>query len=150
MTRETSIRRADALPPSLELLAGDALAQGFRIVNALIDDWAAGRNRFERPGEALYIADLDGIVVGVCGVNHDPYAADLGIGRVRRLYVSSEHRRRGIATALIRRLVDDARPKFRLLRLRTLDEDACRFYESQGFEPVRDDPYCTHRRVLGG
>jgi hypothetical protein len=62
-----------------------------RFVRRLADDWVSVANRFDRPGEALFVARLPGQVVGVRGLNVDPYTAEPGVGRVRHLYVAAAH-----------------------------------------------------------
>jgi GNAT superfamily N-acetyltransferase len=135
-------------PASLADLAAEADHEGHRMVSRLIAEWLSGENRFDRPGERAYIVSVDGRTCAVCGLNIDPFAADPTVGRVRRLYVSPTMRRRGIASAVIARLVDDAREHFRALHLRTHDANAAAFYEAVGFLPVRDDVHCTHRLGL--
>src|SRR6266536_5947889 len=69
-----AIERIDATTiDRLAPLAAEADAAGFRALARLVDDWDAGRNRFDRPGEALFIATDGGAVVGVCGLNIEPY-----------------------------------------------------------------------------
>ncbi len=114
----------------------------------LVEEWSTGENRFEKPGERSYIATLDGQICGVCGLNVDPFAGDSNVGRVRRLYVSSSFRRRGIGSAIMQQLVRDAAGTFRELHLRTYDAAACAFYEAVGFTPVKEVEHCTHRRSV--
>src|SRR5688500_13163109 len=89
---------------TLATLTMDSDAQGVRFVRRLIDEWASGVNRFEQPGEVLFCAHRAGAVVGVCGLNVDPYVGAGGerrVGRVRHLYVVSTHRRLGIGDRLL-------------------------------------------------
>ena len=132
----------------LVALAREAEQDGHRMVSRLVDDWRDGTNRFGRPGENLYLATLEGEVVGVCGLNIDPYLDDPRVGRVRRLYVSTAHRRRGLGSLLVSCVIDDARQSFNILRLRTHNPIAAAFYEAQGFVRVDDDDVCTHQLVL--
>jgi GNAT superfamily N-acetyltransferase len=136
-------------PTQLMALAADATADGHRMVTRLIEEWFTGENRFDKPGERSYIASLDGRICAVCGLNIDPFAGDINIGRVRRLYVSGSVRRRGIGSAIIAQLVGDALGHFRELHLRTYDARAAAFYEAVGFTPVHAMEQCTHRRRLG-
>ena len=53
------------------------------------EEWRTGTNRFDRPDEALFGAWAKGQLVGVCGLNIDPYRGDDRVGRVRHLYVLS-------------------------------------------------------------
>jgi GNAT superfamily N-acetyltransferase len=124
-------------------LAGDLLSEseqaGSRIVRRLVDEWASGANRFDRPGEALFGAWAGGRLVGVCGLNVDPYARDARVGRVRHLYVLEALRRLGVGRQLVTHVIEAARGRFDHLRLRTDNPAAARLYESLGFRP-RDRP----------
>src|SRR6266487_3820772 len=54
---------------ALEELRAESSREGFRFVERLCDEWVSGANRFNAPGEALFVAVADGQVVGVCGLN---------------------------------------------------------------------------------
>jgi GNAT superfamily N-acetyltransferase len=126
-----------------ELLA-DSEASGSRIVRRLVDEWADGTNRFDRPGEALFAAWVAGRLVGVCGLNVDPYAGDARIGRVRHLYVLTPLRRHGVGRRLVARVIEAAGNRFESLRLRTNNEAASRLYEAIGFRARDDAGEYTH------
>ena len=81
-------------------------------------------------------------MVGICGLNRDPYASDSRIGRVRRLYVAPAQRRHGVGRELLETVVTHARRHFRLLRVRS--EAANEFYTAQGFRRVASDEEVTH------
>jgi GNAT superfamily N-acetyltransferase len=132
--------RADVLTPLIE----ESDQEGWHFIRRLTDEWAHGANRFDRPGEGLFLARVDGQVVGVCGLNVDPYTADGSVGRVRRLYVLREHRRRGVGQQLVQAVVAAAAGRFRRLRVRTANPSAGRLYEGLGFRPVTEEPDCTH------
>lgn len=117
---------------------------GHRFLRRLLEEWDSGVNRFDRPGEALFIASVDDQVLGVCGLNIDPYILQPRVGRVRHLYVSSVHRRRGIGRRLVRELILFARGVFDRLRLRAENEIAAQFYEASGFRRCPGEPDCTH------
>lgn len=88
-------------------------------------------------------------MVGVGGLNIDPYANRLDTGRIRRLYVIQEARRQGVGTGLVSAIESTALAGgFSRLYLRTHDPSSARFYETLGYEPVPDDPRKTHRRAL--
>jgi GNAT superfamily N-acetyltransferase len=133
-------------PPAdcLGALIAESEAHGLRFVRRLADEWAAGTNRFDRPGEALFIARVAGEVVGVCGLTVDPYAAAPGVARVRHLYVRSAYRRHGVGRDLVTAVVQAARGRFTRLRLRTNDPGAARLYERLGFHAVAGLADCTH------
>ena len=124
-------------------LAAEAEAGGFRFVRRLVTEWGSGEERFDGPGEVLFVAVEGGRVVGVCGLTADPYTQAERVGRVRHLYVAVSHRRRGIGRELVTEVVRAARGSFDLLRLRTNDDAAARFYAALGFVPT-NEPDCTH------
>jgi GNAT superfamily N-acetyltransferase len=128
-------------------LAAEAERGGFAFVRRLLREWESGAVRFDGPGEALFAALAGGRVVGVCGLTADPYTDDARVGRVRHLYVAAAHRRRGVGRGLVGEVVRAARGRFDLLRLRTKDEAAARFYAALDFVPARGEPDCTH--VMG-
>jgi ribosomal protein S18 acetylase RimI-like enzyme len=126
----------------------EADATRFRGLVRLVEDWRSGLNRFNQPGEALFIA-IDGeSVVGVCGLNRDPYLGDPIAGRIRHLYVAVDHRRRGIGSRLVRTIMASASGHFARLRLRTDSADADAFYRSLGFMAVTGEPACSHQLLL--
>jgi GNAT superfamily N-acetyltransferase len=146
------LRRAlplsDLPPDGLAELLSESEARGSRIVHRLVDEWHSGANRFDRPGEALFGAWVDGRLVGVCGLNVDPYAGDARIGRVRHLYVLSAFRRQGVGRRLTERVVQAAHGRFDDLRLRTNDRAAVRLYEVLGFRPSGGAADHTHAMPL--
>ena len=133
-------------PPAgtLDTLLAECEREGSRSVRRIVDEWAAGTNRFDRPGEALFTARLGDRLVGVCGLNVDPYAAAADIGRVRRLYVLSAYRRLGAGRLLVLAVIEAARERFDVLHLRTTNPAAARLYESLGFRPSAETADATH------
>ena len=120
---------------ALESLRAESVAEGYKFVTRLCEEWRNGVNRFGAPGEGLFVAQNGTGIVGLCGLNRDPYADDPSIGRVRHLYVSPSHRRQGIGRALVRTVMDAAKELFRMLRLRTTPV-AGSFYVALGFQRV--------------
>jgi GNAT superfamily N-acetyltransferase len=121
------------LPDRVRDLLVDSEAAGSRIVRRLVDEWADGTNRFDRPGEALFAASVSGRLVGVCGLNVDPYAGDDRVGRVRHLYVLVPLRGLGVGRQLVAHVIGRAGDRFDRLRLRTNNEVAARLYVAMGF-----------------
>ena len=144
----TIVRVRDLKLDALKELRAQSSAEGFSFIERLCEEWASGANRFDAPGEALFLAVNDGQVVGVCGLNCDPYARNPLIGRVRRLYVSRANRHCGIGGALLEAVVACARGHFNLLRVRT--EAADDFYTAQGFRRVASDAEVTRVLQLSG
>lgn len=137
-------------PRALTALVAESAAQGLRLVRRLVDDWASGANRFDRPGEALFAAWQGGQVVGVCGLNVDPYATTPRVGRVRHLYVRRAARGLGVGGALVREVIRTAPSAFDVLRLRTENPAATALYERLGFHATAEAAECTHLMELGG
>ena len=136
-------RVRDLRPESLAALIAESERHGLRFVRRLADEWASGVNRFDRPGEALFVARDGEHTVGVGGLNIDPYAVTANVGRVRHLYVLTSHRRRGIGARMTGEIIAAARGRFETLRLRTSNPEAARLYDRLGFRRT-DDPQCSH------
>ena len=134
----------DLAPDRVRDLLADSEAAGSRIVRRLVDEWADRTNRFDRPGEGLFAVSIAGSLVGVCGLNVDPYAGDARIGRVRHLYVLTALRRRGVGRRLVTHVIERASDRFDALRLRTNNEAAARLYVAMGFRAVGEGGTFTH------
>jgi ribosomal protein S18 acetylase RimI-like enzyme len=148
---EARIERLRELPADrVAPLITESEQGGLRFVRRLAEEWATGRNRFDRPGEALFGALVDRHLVGVCGLNIDPYAGEPRVGRVRHLYVLITHRRLGVGRQLLGAVVAAASGPFATLRLRTANPEAVRLYESLGFLGCAGDAHCTHLMELSG
>ena len=52
----TITRITDLDTTSLQRLRVESLQEGFRFIERLCEEWASGANRFDAPGEALFIA----------------------------------------------------------------------------------------------
>lgn len=111
-----SLRYLKELPKTLEVLCQEAAEEGFRFMDKLAKEWKKGRNRFDAPGEILLGAFLNNELVAVDGLNIDPYANDVGMARLRHLYVLKQARRQGVAAALVRRLLEGARKAMNVAR----------------------------------
>jgi nicotinamidase-related amidase/GNAT superfamily N-acetyltransferase len=143
------IERLSELPAErLGPLVAESERAGLRFVRRLADEWTSGRNRFDRPGERLFAAVVDGRMIGVCGLNVDPYAGAPTVGRVRHLYVLSAYRKVGVGQRLVGEVVAAARGPFGMLRLRTENPAAARLYERLGFRRCSDIADCTHLMEL--
>jgi GNAT superfamily N-acetyltransferase len=137
-----------ALPhPGLTPLLADSLADTQSMVRRLWKEWKNGGNRFALSGEALFGAWRGDALVGVCGLNRDPYGGRPDVGRLRHLYVHREHRRGGVGRALVRRVFQAAQPHFAVLELRTISPEAAAFYRHLGFAEV-SRLFATHEVAL--
>lgn len=137
-------RLTEASPHLFDALVAESQSAGYRFVRRLADEWASGANRFDRPGEALFVARGDGRLIGACGLNIDPYTKAASVGRVRHLYVLSAYRRLGVGGQLVGRVVDAARGRFGRLRLSTQNPEAAQLYERMGFTRSAGAPDHTH------
>lgn len=59
--------------PGFAELRSQSMAEGFNMLRRLEDNWLSGLNRFDRPGEKLIGASVDGVIVGVGGLNIHPF-----------------------------------------------------------------------------
>lgn len=118
------------------------------MVRRLWKEWRNGGNRFALPGEALFGAFRGEALVGVCGLNRDPYGGRAEVGRVRHLYVARAERRQGLGRALLQAVIAAAERHFTRLELWTLSPEAAALFRALRFEEAGDDLFATHRRLL--
>ena len=130
--------------PGFLALRSESLAQHFNMLRRLAENWQSGKNRFSAPGEKLLGAFVGGQLVGVCGLNVDPFSPQLRTGRIRHLYISDAFRRRKIGQQLLVAVIIHAGTWFDFLNTHA-PPSAWPFYESLGFRPVYDEPRVTHR-----
>lgn len=121
--------------------------EGLNLVLRLIENWENGTNRFDKPGEAFFAAVHEGRYLGVGGRSLDPYLNQPDVLRVRHVYVMPDWRRLGIATALMKRVLDIPRGRFKKVTLRTLNPAAHKFYERMGFTYIGEGEV-THELEL--
>lgn len=117
-------------------LVNEAKHNGHDFVQRTIDEWNSGANKFDKPGEKLWGLILGAELIGIGGLNRDPYTEDINIGRVRHLYIVQAHRRKGYATLLMKEIINNARAHFTSLRLFTDNLIAAEFYEQLGFQNI--------------
>lgn len=136
-------RHATVTCPDLGDLEQLAEAEGYSFVTRTRSEWEAGVNRFDDFGECFFVAVIEREVLGICGLNRDPYVDDPTVGRLRHLYVHPSHRRAGMAAELVGYCLSAAVGCFESIRLRTSNPAADVLYRSIGFELV-EDPSATH------
>jgi GNAT superfamily N-acetyltransferase len=123
----------------LEISAG--VWDGTDYLSDVFDEWASD------PGASFQAAELNGLVVGVQRLR--PIARR--IMYYEGLRVASEHRRQGIARAMLQQAVGEARGLgFEQMRLYTGNADAGRLFTSEGFRLLTDCSVWTARRMEGG
>ena len=155
MNADLELSQIQQLPVGFESLIQASRAEGFRFLERLREEWDSGENRFSNEGEALFVAhDVRALdapsLAGIGGVNRDPYVSDPSVGRIRRLYVAPQHRRQGVARALVLRVLTTAPEHFTRVRVNTDTPAADRFYLALGFLRLGADEMATHELILGG
>lgn len=107
----------------------------------VFDRWVADA------GASFQAAELDGEIVGVHRLR--PYAP--GLIWYEGLRVATTHRRRGIATSMVRSAIEEAREQgFKEMRLGTGDPEPVPLFESVGFKKIVDVRWWKGIRVEGG
>ena len=133
----------DTVSPDLGELIELGAAEGCNFIVRTKTEWEEGCNTFSLAGEAFFLAVNQGCIVGMCGLNRDPYLDDLAVGRLRHLYVHPGHRRIGVAKALVMQCLSFASGSFVRVRLRTSNSAADGLYRSVGFRTVQEST-ATH------
>lgn len=146
MTKLT-VNEISVLPEDVNRLIALSEKEGYRFVRKMAEQWISGENRFDQPGEVIYGAFDNSVLVGICGLNQDPYAEQIEVGRLRHLYVDYKYRNNGIARMLVSRCLENASHHFSSVRLRTPDERVNGFYSHMGFSEV-DVATATHAICL--
>lgn len=118
-----------------ELIA-NADHEGFRFIARLEREWFNGSNRFDGLGEVLLGAFIDERLIGIGGLNRDPYAESCKIGRIRHVFVLKMYRRGGVGEALVQKLLITAQREFHEVRLRSDTSSASNFYGRCGFDRI--------------
>lgn len=118
---------------SLHPLAIEAQSEGYNFIVRTIYDWNSKVNDFSKKGERLFGILISDNLIGIGGLNVDPFVNNPKIGRIRHIYISQKFRRKGYASLLMRKLIKIARKYFELLRLYTDNPIASSFYKSLGF-----------------
>jgi N-acetylglutamate synthase-like GNAT family acetyltransferase len=122
--------------------------EGFRNIHRLVNEYNEGINRFQHEDEALFGCRVGHRVIGICGLNRDPYS-DGSIGRLRRLYVLKEFRHHGAGRRLVEAVIHKASSHYSKLVLRTDNPKAADFYKKLGFKEVKGDVRITHELGFG-
>ena len=119
------------------------------MVRRLIDDHLAGVNRFSKRGECLYVVRNSGEVIGVGGINVDPYYNLPSLGRIRHVYVHPIFRRTGVGRRLMERIESHGKQYFESFQLFTSSKAAGSFYEALSYAPVSDRWKVSHAKPAG-
>lgn len=128
-------------------LKEESMPAGFNMLRRLEENWFNGQNRFDKPGENLLSFYADGLLIGVCGLNQDPYMLSVRAGRLRHLYVGIKCRKMQVGIMLLRTILKGSRRWFDFIKTNA-PQSAFTFYERAGFIPLADVDTVTHRLYL--
>ena len=147
-TRRMRLTRIESIDPyNWTEILNCSRSEGRKIVNRLVTDFQAGTNRFDAPGEILFVHLCSNGVVAVAGLNQEKDTSFGRAGRIRRLYVIPSSRGNGLARSLVEEIIVSASSHFDILTVNVGKLDARGFYEHLGFTPV-DHPGITHTKKL--
>lgn len=143
-----TVTKVYKLPDGVEDLALSAEQEGYNFLDRLLEEYTSKMNCFDKPGEALFAVHSLSRLIGIGGVNIDPYSSERGVGRVRRFYVHPKERRCGVGQMLLTAIEDDARSHFHKLNLFTDTESAALFYEKLGYVRITGTAKVSHMKGL--
>ena len=110
-------------------------------IGIVFDDWVADSSA------TFQAVEVDGVVVGIQRLR--PYAP--GLVWYEGLRVATNHRRQGLARAMLTSAIAEAREQgLGEMRLATGNPDAVRLFESAGFKRLVDIRWWRGSRVEGG
>ena len=139
----------EELPAGFDALRAEARDEGYLFVDRLATDWQSGTTRFDREGEALLAARVNGMLAGIGGLTIEPVVPNAL--RMRRFYVRLGYRQSGIGCKLASALLERARSAGKLVTVNAAPASAV-FWESLGFMPDPRDGhthvYQLHKRLL--
>ncbi|WP_166704796.1 GNAT family N-acetyltransferase [Bacillus albus] len=116
-----------------DYLVQESKEEGFNFLKRLISEYENKINTFNKTGECLFGVFQGEKLIGIGGLNEDPYTENNKIGRVRKFYIAKEYRRKGLGRLLLARILSDAKTHFNIVVLHTDTEQGDEFYTSSGF-----------------
>lgn len=131
-----------------DYLVQESKEEGFNFLIKLISEYENKINIFNKTGECLYGIFQGEKLIGIGGLNEDPYTENNKIGRLRRFYISKNYRRKGLGNLLLNRLLLHAEKYFKVVVLHTDSKQGDVFYNANGF--VKGEVYkgSSHYKVL--
>ncbi len=93
-------------------LVQESKEEGFNFLKKLINEYENKLNTFNKTGECLYGIFQGEKLIGIGGLNEDPYTENNKIGRLRRFYISKDYRRIGLGKSLLNKLLSHAEKEF--------------------------------------
>ncbi|WP_412675852.1 GNAT family N-acetyltransferase [Bacillus paramycoides] len=137
-------RIEDLLKYEINHLVQESKEGGFNFLIKLINEYESERNTFSKSGECLYGIFQGNTLIGIGGLNQDPYTKDNKIGRLRRFYISKAYRRIGLGKLLLKQLLRHAEKYFHVVVLHTDTKQGDEFYCVNGFVKGEDYKGSSH------
>ncbi|EJS68782.1 hypothetical protein ICY_02178 [Bacillus cereus BAG2X1-3] len=138
----------DVLKYEINHLLQESKEEGFNFLTKLVNEYETEINTFNKTGECLYGIFQEGMLIGIGGLNKDPYTEDNKIGRLRRFYISKDYRRIGLGKLLLNRLLSHAEKYFQVVVLHTDTKQGDMFYTANGFMKGKIYKGSSHYKVL--
>jgi len=125
-------------------LIQESTKEGFNFLIKLINEYESKRNTFSKTGECLYGIFRGDTLIGIGGLNQDPYTKVNKIGRLRRFYISKDYRRIGLGKLLLKKLLRHAEKYFHVVVLYTDTKRGDEFYSANGFVKIGNYKGSSH------
>ncbi len=133
----------------LDQILTESKKYGYGMIERLITEWESGMTDFSDENEAYFAYEEHGEILGVGGINEEPYLRIKEYGRMRHLYVLKQWRRKGIGKGIVNATIEFAKDHYNLMTLMTpKDGSADAFYESIGFKKCDSLERVSHTLVL--
>ncbi|MGG0124556.1 GNAT family N-acetyltransferase [Bacillus paranthracis] len=129
-------------------LVQESKEEGFNFLKKLINEYENKLNTFNKTGECLYGIFQGEKLIGIGGLNKDPYTENNKIGRLRRFYISKDYRRIGLGKSLLNKLLSHAEKNFKVVVLHTDTKQGDAFYSANGFVKGQVYKGSSHYKVL--
>lgn len=129
-------------------LVQESKEEGFNFLKKLINEYENKLNTFNKTGECLYGIFQGEKLIGIGGLNEDPYTENNKIGRLRRFYISKDYRRIGLGKSLLNKLLSHAEKNFKVVVLHTDTKQGDAFYSANGFVKRQVYKGSSHYKVL--
>lgn len=133
------------LDEDIEELFKESKKEEYGMIEKMINNFKSGDDKFNKKGEALIVSEVNNKIVGICGLNIDP--ANQKRGRVRRLYVLPQYRKRGIGGKLVKKIMKHSTKNFKVISVNIgepIRPNVARFYEELGFKRYEKEKGITH------
>lgn len=131
-----------------DYLVQESKEEGFNFLVKLISDYENKINTFNKTGECLYGIFQGEKIIGIGGLNEDPYTENNKVGRIRRFYIAKDYRRIGLGKLLLNQLLSHAEKYFKAVVLHTDTKQGDAFYTANGFVKGEFCKGSSHFKVL--